>query len=188
MTNNSTPSTPAPEAPDTPSSGKGRPTPPRREREAANKRPLVPNDRKEAARQNRAKMASAREKARIGLANGEERYLPARDKGPVRRLVRDYVDSRLCMAELLLPLLIIIMVTSAVNAALSNGLWTATIVLVGLDTALLVFRLRRELARRFPDVPTKGSVGYGVLRSLQLRFIRLPKTTTKLGAKLPDRY
>ena len=33
-------------------------------------------------------------KQREALANGDERYLPARDKGPVRRFVRDYVDSR----------------------------------------------------------------------------------------------
>jgi len=51
-----------------------------------------------------------------------------------------------------------------------------------------VFRLRSELRRRFPDTRTKGAVGYGVLRSLQLRWIRLPKPQVKLGAKLPPRY
>ena len=48
--------------------------------------------------------------------------------------------------------------------------------------------LRRELARRFPDQSTKGAVGYGVLRSLQLRWLRMPKAQVKLGAKLPERY
>jgi hypothetical protein len=169
--------------------GKGRPTPTRAQAQAAARaRVKGPQDKKAAARFNRERRRESSAKAREGLRTGDERYLPARDKGPVRRFVRDYVDSRLCMAELLLPLLVIIMVTSAISASLSNGLWTATIVLVGLDTALLVFRLRRELARRFPGASTKGSVGYGVLRALQLRFIRLPKSTTKLGAKLPDRY
>jgi hypothetical protein len=122
------------------------------------------------------------------MRTGDDRYLPARDKGPVRRFVRDYIDARLCMAELLLPLLIVIMVSQAFARGLSNGLWSATILLVALDTSLLIFRLRRELRRRFPDQSTKGAVGYGVLRSLQLRFIRLPKTRVKLGAKLPERY
>ena len=33
-----------------------------------------------------------------------------------------------------------------------------------------------------------AGVGYGILRSLQLRWIRLPKPQVKLGAKLPQRY
>ena len=47
---------------------------------------------------------------------------------------------------------------------------------------------KAEARRRFPDVSTKGAVGYGVLRSIQLRWIRLPKAQVKLGQKLPDRY
>ena len=62
--------------------GKGRATPTRKEREAARKRPLVPNDRKQAAKEHREKMNAARERARIGMANGEEKYLPQRDRGP----------------------------------------------------------------------------------------------------------
>ena len=56
--------------------GKGAPTPSRAQQEAARKRPLVPDDRKEAAKQARAKAAEARERARVGMAAGDERYLP----------------------------------------------------------------------------------------------------------------
>jgi len=169
--------------------GKGRPTPTRREAEAAAKlRAKGARDRKEAARLDRQRRAQANAKAREAMKSGDERYLPARDKGPVRRFVRDWIDSRLCMAELLLPLLILIMITQPLSQNLSNGLWSATILLVAFDTALVVFRLRRELRRRFPNQSTKGAVGYGVLRSLQLRWIRLPKAQVKLGAKLPERY
>jgi hypothetical protein len=165
---------------------KGRPTPSRREAEAAAKaRAKGPQDKKGAARVQRERRAENNAKARAALKSGDDRYLPARDKGPVRRFVRDWIDARLCMAELLLPLLLVIMISSAFNSSLSNGLWSATILLVALDTVLVVFRLRRELRRRFPDQSTKGAVGYAVLRSLQLRFIRLPKPQVKLGAKLP---
>ena len=106
----------------------------------------------------------------------------------MRRFVRDQVDSRLCMAELLLPLLLLIMVTSSFATQVSSSLWSVTLLLVAVDTMFLVFKLRRELARRFPDQSTKGAVGYGVLRSLQLRWLRMPKAQVKLGAKLPERY
>ncbi|MGA8211837.1 MAG: DUF3043 domain-containing protein, partial [Nocardioidaceae bacterium] len=146
------------------------------------------DDRESASRQQRARRAQSTAKVREGMRTGDERYLPARDKGPVRRFVRDYIDARLCVAELLLPLLLVIMVTSVFATSLSNGLWSATILLVALDTSLIVFRLRRELPRRFPDERTKGAVLYGVMRSIQLRWIRLPKPRVKLGAKLPARY
>ena len=61
--------------------GKGRPTPTRAEREAARKRPLVPNDRRAASKERRERLNAQRERARIGMANGEERFLPLRDGG-----------------------------------------------------------------------------------------------------------
>lgn len=169
--------------------GKGRPTPSRREAEAARKaRAKGPTDKKEAARYQRQRRAEASAKMRQGMKTGDDRYLPARDKGPVRRFVRDVVDSRLCMAELLLPLLLVIMVTQSFATRISSSLWSITLLLVGLDTVFLVYKLRRELRRRFDGTSTKGAVGYGVLRSLQLRFLRMPKTQVRLGAKLPERY
>jgi hypothetical protein len=169
--------------------GKGRPTPSRKKAQAAARaRAKGPQDRKAAARAQREHRTESSATIREGMKRGDERYLPTRDKGPVRRFVRDWIDARLCMAEMLLPLLMIILVGQAVSQSLANGLWSATILLVALDTALVVFRLRRELRRRFPDVSTKGAVGYGVLRSIQLRWIRLPKAQVKLGTKLPDRY
>jgi hypothetical protein len=169
--------------------GKGRATPTRAQAQAAARaRAKGAMDKKQAARAARQRRSAASAKAREGMRTGDERYLTARDRGPVRRFVRDFVDARLCMAELMLPLLLIILVTSTFAPSLSNSLWGATILVVALDTVLLVFRLRRELPRRFPDQSTKGAVGYGLLRSLQLRWIRLPKPQVKLGAKLPGRY
>ena len=173
--------------------GKGRPTPTRREAEAAAKaRAKTPKSRKDASRVLREKRNEQNAKMRQGLKTGDEKYLPARDQGKVRRFVRDRVDSRLCMAEFLLPLLLVIMVLQySGNPALqqfSNGLWTATILLVVLDTVYLIWRLKREAKQRFPDESTKGLTFYGILRSLQLRFMRLPKANVKLGQKLPAHY
>jgi hypothetical protein len=173
--------------------GKGRPTPSRREAEAAAKaRARGAKNKKEAARQLRERRSQQNAKMREGLKTGDERFLPARDQGKVRRFVRDRIDSRLCMAEFLLPLLLIIMVLQySGNPTLqnvSNGLWTTTILLVLVDTLFLVWRLKKDLRERFPDESHKGAVFYGILRALQLRFLRLPKTRVKLGQKLPEHY
>jgi len=147
-----------------------------------------PTTRKEAAKIARQHRNEGRAKARAAMATGDEKYLPARDRGPVRRFSRDFVDSRLCMAEFLLPLLILVMLSQGFAPRFANGLWSTTILLVVLDTVLLIWRLKRELRRRFPEEPLKGTTTYALLRSLQLRFLRLPKTRVKLGAKLPERY
>jgi hypothetical protein len=44
------------------------------------------------------------------------------------------------------------------------------------------------MARRFPDEPTKGITLYAALRSLQMKFLRMPKPQVKIGAKLPETY
>jgi hypothetical protein len=172
---------------------KGRPTPTRREAEAAARaRAKTPRTRKESAKLLRERRAADNAKIRQGMKTGEERYLPARDQGPVRRFIRDRVDSRINMAEFLLILLLAVMaLTYAGNETLrnfGNGLWTATILLVLLDTLLLVFKLKRELKQRFPDESHKGATFYAVLRTLQLRFLRLPKPRVKIGQRLPEHY
>lgn len=173
--------------------GKGHPTPTRREAEAAAKlRAKVGQDKKEASKQLRAKRGEQNAKMRQGMKAGDEKFLPARDQGVVRRFIRDRIDSRLCMAEFLLPLLLIIMALQYSGEAslmrFSNGLWSATILLVGLDTVFLLWKVKRELKQRFPDESRKGATLYAILRSLQLRFMRMPKAKVKLGQKLPDHY
>lgn len=169
--------------------GKGRPTPTRREAEAAaRERARAGRDKKSTRKLQREQRAKQSTRMRQGLRSGDERYLPARDQGPVRRFIRDYIDARLSMAEFLLPLLVVVMVSQGFAPTFANGLWSATILLVVLDTVLLVWRLKKQLRQRFPDKSTKGTTFYALMRALQLRFLRLPKPQVKLGAKLPETY
>ena len=169
--------------------GKGRPTPTRKEAQAAARaRAKAGMDKKAAKKLLRQRRTEQNAKMREGMKTGEERYLPARDQGPVKRFVRDFIDSRLCMAEFLLPLLLVVMVSQGFSPTFSNGLWSATILLVVVDTSVLIFRLKRQLKIRFPDESHKGTTSYALLRSLQVRFLRLPKPKAKLGQKLPERY
>ncbi|MDQ1583218.1 MAG: hypothetical protein QOF36_1272 [Microbacteriaceae bacterium] len=164
--------------------GKGQRTPTRKEREAARKRPLVPNDRKEAARQSRAKATEARERARVGMAAGDDRYLTVRDRGPQRRFVRDYVDARYNIGEYMIPVVVLVLVLTLfpqpeVQFYGTIALWVFFIIAI-LDCFILGFTVRRKLAAKFgADKVEKGVRWYAGMRALQLRVIRLPKPQVK---------
>jgi hypothetical protein len=169
--------------------GKGRPTPSRREAEAARKQTLkISSDPKEAKRQAKARAAEERQVARAGLMAGDERYLPARDQGPVRQFVRDFIDSRWAAAELFLPLALIVLLVGFLPVAGLAGFvsmaWMALTLFIIVDTALLMFRMNRELARRWPTkAERKGTTLYAVMRVLQLRRLRIPPPRVRPGGK-----
>jgi hypothetical protein len=187
-----TPATTAEQTPAKPG-GKGRPTPSRREAEAAAKaRARTPRTRRELAAAQRSGRAESSQKVRAAMKSGDERYYPARDQGPVRRFIRDFVDSRFSFIELMVPLLIVTMVLgysgNAELAAVGNTILMGTILLVIGDMLYLRFRLRRELTRRFPEEPLKGTTYYAVTRALQMKFMRMPKAQVKIGQQLPEHY
>ena len=170
--------------------GKGRPTPTRKEAEAAARaRAKAALDPKAEKASKRSFNAERSREIRAGMKAGDERYLPARDQGPVKRFIRDYVDHRLCMAEFAIPLLFSSLLASAAGyAQFSTGIMNATMLVVVLDSVLLRYRMRKEIRRRFPDESLKGTTFYAYMRSLQLRFLRLPKPQVKLGQALSEHY
>jgi hypothetical protein len=173
--------------------GKGRPTPTRREAEAAARaRAKVPRTRKEIAKAQRAARVESSQRVRSAMKSGDERYFLARDKGPVRSFIRDFVDSRFTFIELMIPLLIVTMALgysgNPTLASMGNTILLGTMLLVVVDLLFMRRRLRRELARRFPEESTKGTTYYAVMRSLQMKFMRLPKAKVKIGQQLPEHY
>ena len=183
-----TPAAPAPkdESTETETSvaGKGRPTPSRAEREAARKRPLVP-DTKEAKARQRAELAK-REKARQGMAAGEEKYLPQRDKGPQRRFVRDFVDAGWHLAEFVMPAMILVIVATLMPVVEVQyyallALWGFIIFVVG-DMIYTSIRVKGAARAKFgEDRLEKGLGWYGAMRIVQMRFLRLPKPQVTRG-------
>lgn len=166
--------------------GKHRPTPSRAEQEAARKRPLVA-DTKEARARAKAELASQRERARIGMANGEEKYLPVRDRGPQRRFVRDLVDGGWHPGELLMPLMLIVILLSLVpNTAIVYygfaALWLYILVVV-VDMIITSVRGKKAAREKFGDRTEKGLGWYGAMRTIQMRFMRLPKPQVKRGGR-----
>ncbi|AYD90826.1 DUF3043 domain-containing protein [Actinomyces sp. 2119] len=173
---------PAPAAPR--SAGKGRPTPRRKDAQARGLRPVVPVDRKAAKRQARAARDEAWQRQREAMATGDERYLPARDKGPVRRYVRDFVDARYCVGELFMPLTFFLMLLmlglsswlALASAYLMLAVYVVFLLAIG-DSVLCWWQVRRRLDTAFgrDKAREQGSVFfYTFMRCMQLRRWRQP--------------
>jgi amino acid transporter len=77
---------------------------------------------------------------------------------------------------------------SSAVATYANLAMLAVFVMIAVDLVRLRFRLRRELQHRFPGVATPGATYYAIARSLQMRFMRMPKAQVKIGQQLPERY
>lgn len=164
---------------------KGRPTPTRAEQEAARRRPLVANT-KEARAAAKVELRERRERAQAGMAAGEEKYLPPRDKGVQRRWVRDYVDAGWHLSEWVMALMVVVILVSLVPDPTFSfyafaGLWLFIIFAIG-DMILLSARVKRKAAAKFgKDRLEKGHGWYAAMRALQMRFMRLPKAQVKRG-------
>jgi len=163
--------------------GKGRPTPKRNQAQKQRRQAVrPPADRKEA----RARMREERARRMAAMKRGEESALSARDKGPVRRLVRELVDSRWNVAEFFMPAVFVVLILSGVPGVAAVVIWVWVVMIIGavIDGFFLRRLILRSVHERFPGQDTKGVVGYGLMRALQLRALRLPKPTPR-GKKTP---
>ncbi|WP_307815884.1 DUF3043 domain-containing protein [Myceligenerans indicum] len=178
-----------------PSSGKGRATPKRKDAQAANKRPLVPDDRKAARQAAREKERKARDLSMAAMQNPTDpkmaRHLPPRDKGQVKAYARDHVDARWNLGEFFLPVAVVMLLGSF----LANQLAELTVVLfVGMygflfltivDAVVMWRGLKKRLLAKFGEVPG-GTMMYAVSRSYQIRRSRLPRPTSKKHGNFPS--
>ncbi|WP_312894212.1 DUF3043 domain-containing protein [Nonomuraea soli] len=175
--------------------GKGRPTPKRRDAEGRRRQPVsAPKDRKEAYRQLRAKQAAERSRAREGMMRGEEKYFPARDRGPVRKFARDWVDSRRLPSQYFLPfsLLILLLTWIPWGNPQTQGLVYTYVITVGwpimmvgvLFTSIYVsWKVKKEALAKFPGESMKGIGFYAAMRALQIRKLRFPPPQFAPGGK-----
>ncbi|WP_375003045.1 DUF3043 domain-containing protein [Aeromicrobium sp. CTD01-1L150] len=180
------------------SSRKGRPTPSRKEAEAARKKAMKkPLTRREQALRQREARAKARRQQQEALRSGDDAHLPPRDRGPVRALVRDVVDRRVNVSEYLLPILLVVVLVNLLNASVFQQpqldafvllIWLALIILTIFDELRMIRLVKRTVVERFGPEKRRGNTGYAVLRSTQLRRFRLPKPQIARGAPLRDRY
>jgi len=170
----------------TDSTGKGRPTPKRKDAQAKVKvsslSPVVTKDQKRvqklATRQDRVN-------SRAAYLRGEEGALPLRDRGPERRFVRNYVDARRSIGEYFLPIIFVVLVLTLIQIpivqfiaiALMYGVLLAAVI----DGIFLGRRIKRLVQAKFQSSNTKGLAMYAWLRSTQMRRLRAPHPQTKVG-------
>lgn len=176
--------------------GKGRPTPSRREAEGRKRGPAPPPPRtqREALRRMRGSKDERRSAAadrRERMLAGDEKYLLARDRGPVKAYVRDLVDSRRHLAGAFMPLallvIVVILVPSPFVQQYVSLVSMAMLLAIIVEGVLLGRTVTRRVRERFPDTSDSGaSLGfYAMTRATQLRRLRVPKPRIDRGDPVP---
>jgi hypothetical protein len=168
---------------------KGRPTPKRRDAESARKTfTLAPAHSKEEKARQKAAARAARVAQRAAYLRGDENALPLRDRGPVKKFVRNYVDSRRSIGEFFLPIIGVVLIISlfpyALSAVIGVVLMYTVLFASIVDGILLSRKIKREVTARFPSESLKGIGMYGWLRSTQMRRMRAPKPGVSAGDKI----
>jgi len=176
--------------------GKGRPTPKRKEAESKRKvSALAPIVTKEQKRASKAQSRESRIAQRAAYLRGDESAMPARDRGPVKRFVRNYVDSRRSTGEYFLPTIFLVLVlmfaadflpskkTSQAVVLGAIALMYAMLLIAVIDGVLLTRKIRIQVEAQFPGTDAKGLGMYAWLRSTQMRRLRAPHPQVTVGAK-----
>lgn len=180
--------------------GKGRPTPKRSQAEANRYRSITgsttsgrgrtaPPGRK-ATPEEKARAREERSRQLAAMRRGEDWALGPRDRGPVRKLARDYVDAHRRPSEFYmyaLVVLVIALVGGKSSHAISSYMQfvlVAIIVVIGIDAILLRRTITRLAAERLPGESTRGLAMYAIMRALQLRRFRTPAPRVKPGDKI----
>nr|WP_207383968.1 DUF3043 domain-containing protein [Mycolicibacterium komanii]CRL72678.1 integral membrane protein [Mycolicibacterium komanii] len=186
---------------------KGRPTP-KRDQAARKRGPVAPapmtaaeacRRRKEmrnkmSREERREEKAARREQAnerRDRMMAGDEAYLLPRDKGPVRRYVRDVVDARRNVLGLFMPsalglIFVMLAVPSVQVQRLISPLMLVLVLIMVIDGFILGRRVNKLVDEKFPDNTEGGwKLGfYAASRASQLRRMRAPRPQVNRGEKV----
>jgi hypothetical protein len=185
---------PAPES----QAPKGRATPSRKEAESARKQGLKASARgrggsagkggKEGKKAAREADRESRARQRAGMMMGDERYMPARDRGAGKRFVRDFVDARITVAEYFIFIAIAVLLLGFIqNPAMQSFVslaFFAVTALIIIDTIILLVQLNLRAKKQFPEkADRRGMMLYAIMRALQLRRLRLPPPMVTRGGQ-----
>jgi hypothetical protein len=193
-----TPEAPAKSKP-TAQAGKGRPTPKRSAAEAnryrtltgsttsGRGRPAATDTRRKLTPEEKAKARGDRTRQMQAMRRGEDWALGPRDRGPAKKLARDYVDAHRRPMEFYMYALIVLVIAlfaGRSNSALASYMQIFLLVIIGV-IAVDAYFLRRSIVNvvheRLPGESTRGLALYSIMRALQLRRFRTPSPRLKPG-------
>jgi hypothetical protein len=167
---------------------KGRPTPKRSEAERRRRQPYAAGDKKAATQQSRTRDRADRARKYDAMKRGEDWALAARDKGPVKALTRDYVDSRRRFSEYYMYILVVLLLALLVrDNAVKVFMYPVVlimVVIIATEGIMISRKVRKLAAVRFPGQSTRGITMYAVMRTLQIRKFRMPAPRIKPGTKV----
>ena len=119
------------------------------------------------------------------MQRGEQWALPPRDRGAVKALARDYVDSRRRLSEFYMYGLVVLLALLFVPSKLVQGIVPLVVlvaILIMLAEGIFIgYRVRALAQERCPDENTRGVRLYAAMRALQIRKLRVPKPRIKPG-------
>jgi hypothetical protein len=160
--------------------------------ERARRQPYTapPTDRKAAAAQQRERRRADQKRKMDAMRRGEEWALPAKDRGAVRALARDYVDSRrFIVSEYILfgvfaLIFIIFALGSTKNSAVVLYVELSIVGVIAIESLIYGTMVIRLAKRRLPGESTRGIIWYVAKRSLRLRVSRIPPPRTQRGESI----
>jgi hypothetical protein len=179
--------------------GKGRPTPKRSAAEAnryrtltgsttsGRGRPAATDTRRKLTPDEKSKARQDRTRQLQAMRAGEDWALGPRDRGPAKKLARDYVDAHRRPMEFYMYALIVLIIAlfaGRSERALANYMQIFLLVIIAV-IAVDAYLLRRSIVNvvheRLPAESTRGLALYSIMRALQLRRFRTPTPRLKPG-------
>lgn len=167
-------------APSDHAKGKGAPTPTRRQAEAARRQRVNPVLTKKEARIHERDARRA----------NQVKTMATQDNQPERVLLRDYIDARFNVTEILLPAWILVLAVSLLGTRwpalveISVFVVWGLLVLAILDLYLMWRGYKKLLALRDAGGSTRGLLMVAINRALSIRPWRSPAPRVKRGTKL----
>jgi hypothetical protein len=168
---------------------KGRPTPKRSVAERNRRQPITGSRPQAAPRtpEDKAKARTDRARKYEAMKQGESWALNPRDRGPVRALARDYIDSKRRISEYYMYILVLLLAAvflhNKTEQEYISPLVLVLVVIILIDAQLIRRSLVKLVAQRLPGESTRGLTMYAVMRALQIRRFRMPAPRVQPGDK-----
>jgi DUF3043 family protein len=168
---------------------KGRPTPKRSVAERNRRQPITGSRPQSAPRtpEDKAKARTDRARKYEAMKQGESWALNPRDRGPVRALARDYIDSKHRISEFYMYILVLLLAAvflhNKTEQEYISPLVLVLVVIILVDAQLIRRSLVKLVSQRLPGESTRGLTMYAVMRALQIRKFRMPAPRVRPGDK-----